>query len=158
MHTLTYKLVKELQNQKLTIAFGESVTCGIAAHTFTKVKGTTDIFRGSLICYHPSTKIHALNVPPQLIDKYTAESREVTDVMAEQLSNLFDADIFVAITGLAAAGGSETNVKPVGTIFIAAYYRKKLYSLKKLFRGSPLVIKEKACKAAYRLVLDIIYN
>ena len=158
MHTFADKLVKALQMRALTIAFAESVTCGIAAHTLSTVKGTMDILRGSLICYHPSTKIHALNVDPELIEKYTAESQQVTDAMAEKLPRLFDADIFVAITGLAAPGGSETKDKPVGTVFISVNYNKKLHRLKKLFQGTSISIKEQACKAAYSLVLDLIHT
>lgn len=156
MDTVANKLVKVLQEKALTIAFAESVTCGIAAHTLSTVKGTMDILRGSLVCYHPSTKIHALSISSQLIQKYTAESQQVTDAMAEKLPHLFDADIFAAITGLSAPGGSETKDKPVGTIFIAVYYKEKLHRLQKLFRGTPVTIKEKACKATYKFVLDVI--
>lgn len=158
MHTAANKLVKALQAKELTIAFAESVTCGIAAHTLSTVKGTMDVLRGSLICYHPTAKIHALSISAELIKKYTAESQQVTDAMAEKLPDLFDADVFTAITGLSSPGGSETKEKPVGTIFIAVNYKGKLYKLKKLFRGSPLMIKEKACKAAYSLVLQIIHE
>ncbi len=44
---------------------------------------------------------------------------QVTTALAKNLPKLIKADIHVAITGLASAGGTETKDKPVGTIFFA---------------------------------------
>jgi nicotinamide-nucleotide amidase len=68
------------------------------------------------------------------------------------LSKLIKADIYAALTGLASEGGSETKNKPVGTVFFCILYKKKLFRSRKLFRGSPLEIKKKACLELYDLV------
>lgn len=156
MKRLANKVVKELQARGLTLAIGESSTCGLTAYKLSTVKGTLDVLKGSLVCYHPETKTKALGIPASFIKKYTPESRQVTDAIAKKLSRLFDADIYIGITGLCAPGGSETKSKPVGTTFISVLYQKNLYISRKIFKGSPLSINTQACKATYKLVLNII--
>jgi nicotinamide-nucleotide amidase len=150
------RLVKKLQEKKLTLALGESVTCGMAAHQLNTVKGTEDVFMGSFVCYHPDTKIRTLHIPRKTIKKYTCESRQVTDAVAKSLSRFFNADIYAAITGLANAGGSESKTKPVGTIFISALYKNKMYRKRKIFKGTPMNIKKRACETLFTLLLNII--
>jgi nicotinamide-nucleotide amidase len=66
------------------------------------------------------------------------------------------ADIHAAITGLASPGGSETKEKPVGTVFLCVYYKNKIYRERKLFRGSPLQVRKKACDALYVMILRVL--
>ena len=139
--------------KKLTIALAESVTCGLAAHQLNIVKGTSEIFMGSIICYNEKVKTDLLNINPSMIKKYTAESRQVTDALAKNLPRFIEADVYAAITGLSAPGGSETEDKPVGTIFFSIFYRGKLTRERKVFRGSPLEIKKKACKELFKILI-----
>lgn len=150
------RLIKTLQHKRYTLALAESVTCGLAAHKLTLVKGTSDVLQGGICCYHNNVKCGLLKIRPGLIEKYTPESQRVTDELAKKLSALIKADIHAAITGLSDEGGSETKDKPVGTIFISVYYKLKLYRLRKVFRGTPLTIQTKACEALYRLILKVI--
>lgn len=158
MHRNSNKLVKLLQQLQLTIALGESMTCGLAAHQLATVKGTMDMLRGSVVCYHPDTKTEVLNIPQTLIKKYTAESIQVTKAFAKNLRQLFKADIYAAVTGLAAhsANGSEDKNKPVGTVFIVVIYKNKIHPFKKCFRGTPGTVRMKACNEIYKAILDIL--
>lgn len=150
------KLVKTLQNKKLTIALVESVTAGLATHKLTLAKGTSDILRGGITCYQDEIKTGLLKVKPRLIKKYTAESQQVTDELASGLKALINADIHAAITGLAAEGGSETRAKPVGTIFLSVLYKGKMHRSRKVFKGSPLTIQTKACNKLFRYILQLL--
>ena len=89
-----------------------------------------------------------------MIDKFTCESKEVTEVLAEKLALFIKGDIYAAKTGLASQGGSETKSKPVGTVFFCIKYRNRIYNERKVFRGSPLQIRQKACNALYRSILQ----
>src|ERR1051325_3869179 len=146
MERAVNRLVKLLEKKKLTIAFAESMTCGLAAHQLSTVKGTSCVLAGSVVCYRKEVKEELLKVPKHLIKKHTAESQQVTDALAKNLGKIFHADIYAAITGLAAPGGSETKAKPVGTVFFTFIYKNKLHRRRKLFRGTPLQVKRKACK------------
>jgi nicotinamide-nucleotide amidase len=80
----------------------------------------------------------------------------VTAEMAENLSELLEADVYAAITCLASADGSETKDKPVGTVFLAIRHKNKTRNFKKIFRGTPLEIKTKAVVELYGLILKLI--
>ena len=148
------RLIKTLQRKKLTLAFAESVTCGLAAQKLSLVKGTSDVLQGTIVCYTNDVKCSLLNVKTALIEKHTSESQRVTDELAKKLSKLIKASIHAAVTGLADEGGSETKDKPVGTIFISIYYKRRMHRRKKLFRGSPLVIQTKACEELYKFIIE----
>ena len=134
-----------LKKNELTIAFAESMTCGLVSHTMGTVSNTSDIFMGSIVCYCEEVKVSLLKVKKTLLKSYTAESQEVTDALALNLRRIVKADIHAAVTGLAAPGGSETISKPVGTVFYSFLFKGKLYRMKKKFNGSPLQIKKKGC-------------
>jgi PncC family amidohydrolase len=150
------RLVKLLRSEKKTVALAESITCGLASHQFTTVKGASEVLKGSVICYSPDVKCSLLGISGQMLRKHTPESRVVTDKLAKKLQRLIHADVHAAITGLASADGSENKKKPVGTVFISVLYRKKLVSKRYTFKGSPLEVKKKACDALYRLVTSLI--
>lgn len=156
MKSVVHQLIHLLENKKLTLALAESVTCGLASHQLNIVKGTSEVFMGSVICYNEIVKKNLLNVKPSIIEKFTAESQEVTDELAKNLSQLIAADVYGAITGLSAPGASETKEKPVGTIFFSILYQSHITQHRKVFRGSPLIIKKKACKEFYRLLIRVI--
>jgi nicotinamide-nucleotide amidase len=143
-----------LRKKKLTIAFAESITCGLAAHRLGTVSGTSDFFIGSIVCYDESVKTSLLKIKETLLQKYSAESQEVTDALSKNLKQLINADIHVAITGLASPGGSETATKPVGTVFYSICFKKRIYRMRKKFNGSPLAIKKKACDELYKLIVN----
>jgi nicotinamide-nucleotide amidase len=150
------KLLNFLKDHHLTIAFAESMTCGMAAMRIGNVSGTSEVFAGSIVCYDTSVKTGLLKIAVRTIKKYTAESQQVTDNLAKHLTKKMRTDVSAAITGLAAPGGSETKQKPVGTVFISVYFKRKLYRDKKKFNGSPLEIKEKACDEMFIYILNVL--
>ncbi|MBS1625254.1 MAG: nicotinamide-nucleotide amidohydrolase family protein [Bacteroidetes bacterium] len=156
MHHITNKLVQTLRKEDLTLALAESMTCGLAAHQLSTCIGTSEVLIGSIVCYSPLVKTSLLGISEKTIQKYTAESQEVTDQLARGLKKLIRADIHAALTGLAAPGGSETRDKPVGTVFISVLYQNKLYNERKRFRGSPTEVRKKASRALYQLILTAI--
>ena len=146
-------LLNYLKENNIMIAFAESMTCGLAASRIGSVAGTSEAFAGSIICYSEAVKKNLLKVPKKLIDKYTAESQQVTNVLAKNLSKKISADVYAAVTGLSSPGASETKQKPVGTVFISVLYRRKISGLKKKYNGSPLQIRQKACDDLFKLCL-----
>lgn len=149
------KLIKTLKGMKLTLAFAESITCGLATQKLSNFKGTADVLKVSIICYTPEVKIKLLKITQKSIQKFTCESAEVTAGLANNLHRLIQADLCAAITGLASPGGTETKEKPVGTVFFAVRYKNKIYHHRKVFRGTPLEKREKACEELYCFILKI---
>lgn len=153
MDLLVNKLIKTMKAGELTLALAESMTCGLAAAKLGNGLGASDVLKGSIVCYTPEVKQCILEVPEKTIKKYTAESEEVTELLARHLKRLIKADVYASITGLASEGGSETKKKPVGTVFFCILTGKQTHNYRKLFRGSPLEIKTKACAYLYKLIL-----
>jgi len=104
----------------LSLAFAESATAGRACAEFSLACNAGKFLKGGFVCYDATLKSSLLDVPNDLIEKYTPESMEVTKAIASGLRKIIDADIHIGITGLPCPGGSETDEKPVGTMFIYA--------------------------------------
>lgn len=140
--------------KELTIAFVESVSTGRLIYDFTSVPECGKIVRGSIVCYDRSVKESLLKVPSEVIDTYSAESPEVTQFLAEGLKLLIPADIILAVTGLASPGGSETEEKPVGTIFVHAIINDHAWKTTLYFNGSPDEIIAQAIDGIASLLLE----
>jgi nicotinamide-nucleotide amidase len=145
-----------LARQHFSIAFVESATAGKLCYEFSQAPDAGKIFKGGLVCYDACLKQDILHVPTELIEKYTPESAEVTEVLAEKLPHLITCDIAVAVTGLTTAGGSETAEKPVGTVFVHIIFKRKSKGYRKLFLGSPQKIVSQATDYTASLILDML--
>lgn len=156
MEKNTARLIRLLKEKNLSLALAESMTGGLASHGLCGVMGAADVFRGSIVCYTPKVKKELFGITQKQIDKHTCESQAITDLLAKRLKKLIEAEIYAAVTGLAASGGSETTIKPVGTVFFSVYYRNKLFGLKKRFRGTPLHIRKSACLKLYDFIASVV--
>lgn len=129
---------KIIADKKLTIAFAESATAGWLASEFSLTPYSGDILLGGMVCYDACTKEELFDISKAIIDKHTPESAEVTRLLAEGLNKYFKSDIAVGITGLTAPGGSETEEKPVGTMFIHITLPQGVYCAhREVFAGGP---------------------
>ena len=143
-----------LLEKKLNIAFAESVTTGKLVYEFTSVPNCGNIIKGSIVCYDRSVKENLMGIPSEVIDQYTAESAEVTQLLALSLKKHIPANILVAVTGLASPGGSESPEKPVGTIFLHMIIKEQQWQSRLQFEGSPDEIIKQAIDAAAAILLD----
>ncbi|MBL7713682.1 MAG: CinA family protein [Chitinophagaceae bacterium] len=109
---------KAIAHKGWSIAFVESATAGRMCAEFSLTPEAGDILKGGISCYNVFVKEHILQVPQELIEAYTPESEEVTEVLAVNAADFFETEIVVAVTGLTTAGGSETREKPIGTMFV----------------------------------------
>jgi nicotinamide-nucleotide amidase len=148
---------KLIASKGYKIAFAESATAGAMAAQFALAPDSGKILLGGVVCYDASVKEDLFAISKETIEKYTAESAEVTKELAEGLSKYFDCDISVAVTGLIAPGGSETPEKPVGTMFIHILLPEGRYCAhREVFDGTPEQILEKAINKTGILLTDIL--
>ena len=143
-----------IANQKLTIAFAESATAGWLCSEFALAQESGEILKGGIVCYDASLKETLLNVPKELIEKYTPESMEVTEELAKRLGVMIESDIQVAVTGLTTPGGSETEEKPVGTMFIAVLVKGEMINLRQVFKGSCEEVIHQTVRAVAALLIE----
>lgn len=149
-------LIEILRENGLTIAFAESMTSGLLANEFGKQFNIGTVFLGSLVTYKEECKSAVLDVDSELIQKYTAESQEVTTAMVKGLKKVLDADLCAAVTGLATEGGSESAEKPVGTTFVSILYRGKVFEFSERFYGSREQIIFQGCYMIFSRCLQVL--
>ncbi|KOS05450.1 hypothetical protein AM493_04965 [Flavobacterium akiainvivens] len=135
------------------IAFVESATAGRMCAEFSLSPLSGKFLHGGISCYEVFIKENILKVPHELIEKHTPESAEVTAALAKHSMQLFKCDIVVAVTGLVSFGGSETEEKPVGTIFIHMLFPCGCISDRKVFSGNPEDIVLQTVQHAAELII-----
>ena len=110
-------LITLATEKKISIATAESCTGGLVGAAITSIPGSSTPFKGGIIAYDNEIKNKQLNVPPGMIHKYGAVSREVACAMASGAITALDVDMAVSVTGIAGPGGGSEG-KPVGTVWI----------------------------------------
>jgi nicotinamide-nucleotide amidase len=112
-------LLDELRKQGLKLATAESCTGGLIAALLTEVAGSSDVVERGFVTYSNAAKSELLGVPEAMLAEHGAVSEPVARAMAEGALACSEADICVAVTGVAGPGGG-TAAKPVGLVHIAA--------------------------------------
>lgn len=150
---MNHKAAKILAKRKLKVFTIESASAGYILHRLSLSRYSGNVLLGGIVCYDLSVKTDLLKIPVNLIEKYSPESREITRHLIEYTQALYDADIYIACTGLLKRGGSENAQKPVGTFFYCIYFNNKIYEYNCLCKGKP----EKKLRSLYsRICKDLI--
>lgn len=130
---LDLKLVSKEINEMLwrehkTLSTAESCTAGRIASVITAVPGSSNYYKGGLICYADEVKEEILHVDANIIEEQTAVCEEVVKQMIVGANNLFHSDYSVAISGYAGPGGPDGGKSGVivGTIWIAVGSNEKI--------------------------------
>ena len=100
------------------VAVAESCTGGLVAAALTEIAGSSDVLEAGFVTYSNESKQKLLNVSSELIETFGSVSVAVAWAMAQGALHASEADVAVALTGIAGpAGGSDR--KPVGTVVFA---------------------------------------
>ena len=149
--TLTDVVVKLLKKHELTVTTAESCTGGLLAGTLVGVPGVSEVFREGFVTYSNKAKRKLLDVSKSTLKKYGAVSAQTAKEMAKGGVFATDADICVAITGLAGPDGA-TPEKPIGLVYIACYMNDKVQVEEFRFKGDRQKIRERSVVQA----LDVL--
>ncbi|MDI1232140.1 MAG: nicotinamide-nucleotide amidohydrolase family protein [Methylobacter sp.] len=145
---LAEQLGRLLKASGKTIATAESCTGGWIAQTITDVPGSSAWFDRGFVTYSNAAKVQMLGISVQLLEDYGAVSAEAATEMAAAALTHSNADIAVAVTGIAGPDGG-TQEKPVGTVFIAWAHKSGAATVvKKQFSGNRRQIRAQTVKSA----------
>jgi nicotinamide-nucleotide amidase len=111
--TIDDQVARLLRGHRLALA--ESCSGGLMAARITAIPGASQYMAGGVVAYSDEAKVELLGVDPGLIEGNGAVSPEVAAAMSRGALERFDADIAVAITGIAGPDGG-TEEKPVGYV------------------------------------------
>jgi len=98
----------------LRIATAESCTGGMISAALTDIAGSSDVFDRGFVTYSNAAKRDMLAVSGATLQAYGAVSEPVAREMAEGALARSEAQLSVAVTGIAGPGGSE--FKPEGRV------------------------------------------
>ena len=106
--------------RKVTLA--ESCTGGLVCAALTEIPGSSAVLERGFVTYSNEAKIESLGVPQDLIETFGAVSVACAWAMAKGALERSNADVAVAISGIAGPSGG-TELKPVGTVVFARVLR-----------------------------------
>lgn len=149
--TLEQTVLLLLEMRGETLAVAESCTGGMVSQRLTSVPGSSRSFFGGVVVYSNEMKTEFADVPPKLLDRHGAVSRQVAAALAEGIRERTGATLGVGITGVAGPGGG-TPETPVGLVFAALADGKETVVRERRFSGD----RERVRMLAGTLALDLV--
>ncbi|MEM7778953.1 MAG: CinA family protein [Pseudomonadota bacterium] len=121
---LAERVVEENKQVGRMVATAESCTGGLVAAAITEIAGSSAVLDRGFVTYSNEAKMEALGVASDIIETFGAVSIACVWAMAQGALERSNADVAVAISGVAGPGGG-TQLKPVGTVVFARAYRNQ---------------------------------
>lgn len=115
---LSRELLQALYDNGKTLGTAESCTGGRIAQTIIAAPGSSNYFKGGIVCYADNVKEKLLHVDCAVLEEHTAVSEPVARQMVIGACEALGSDYAIAATGIAGPGGG-TQQNPVGTIWLA---------------------------------------
>jgi PncC family amidohydrolase len=151
---LARALGEALRKRGLWLVTAESCTGGLIAATLTDVPGASAWFKGGIVAYANEVKERLLDVPAPLLAMYGAVSSETVRAMAEGVCRRLDADVGIAVSGVAGPTGGSPE-KPVGSVHIAVAVSGELKDALRRFPGDRAEVRFRTVETALRMALDM---
>ncbi len=148
------QVVKLLKERGKVLTTAESCTGGMIASRIVNVPGASAVFKEGYITYSDEAKHKLLGVSKDIISKYYAVSEETARAMAIGGAKVAQADVCIAVTGV--AGPSEEDGKPVGLVYIACYCNKDVKVIEHNYVGDRAAIRQQAAEDALKLIVDML--
>ena len=122
---LAGRVLDLLREQGKTLTTAESCTGGLIASMLTRIPGSSEGFHAGFVTYANHIKESVLGVEPEVLAEHGAVSEEVVVAMAQGALARADADLAIAVSGVAGPEGGTPD-KPVGTVWLAWGSRQQL--------------------------------
>jgi nicotinamide-nucleotide amidase len=100
------------------LAVAESCTGGLVCAALTEIPGSSEVLDVGFVTYSNEAKTSELKVSEEVVETFGAVSIATAWAMAQGALDASQADVAVAITGIAGPEGG-TPSKPVGTVVFA---------------------------------------
>lgn len=154
--TIVTELGEALMQREWKLATAESCTGGGVAYVITSMPGCSRWFERGFVTYSNLSKEELLGVRPETITEFGAVSEQTAREMAEGALQQSQAQVSVAITGIAGPEGGSPD-KPVGTVWIAwAGVNRETQSSLHSLKGDRQTIREVSIRIALETLLEYI--
>jgi nicotinamide-nucleotide amidase len=153
---LAGRVGRHLLKERRYVATAESCTGGWIAKALTDIPGSSDWFVEGFVTYSDEAKVRQLGVPRAVLQRHGAVSEATVRAMAAGALRRSNAQVVVAVTGIAGPGGAVPG-KPVGTVWLGWATRRgraiRVASKLRRFRGDREAVRRKTVRAALRGLL-----
>ncbi len=154
---LAATVLTEARAKGLHIATAESCTGGLISGVLTEIPGSSEVVERGFVTYSYQAKEAMLGIPMAVIEADGAVSERVARAMAAGALAHSNAELAVAVTGIAGPGGGSAE-KPVGLVHMVAAkkgeeIRHEEHRFGDIGRSQ---VRLKTVEAALRLLLTLI--
>lgn len=125
MQELAARVIAENREAGRTVALAESCTGGLVAAALTEISGSSAVLDRGFVTYSNEAKMESLDVAQDIIETFGAVSIACVWAMAQGALTRSNADVAVAVSGVAGPGGGS-QLKPVGTVVFARAFRNQV--------------------------------
>ncbi|MBM0168681.1 CinA family protein [Altererythrobacter sp. C41] len=119
---LARRAVEENLAASRRVALAESCTGGLVTAALTEIPGSSKVLDRGFVTYSNEAKFELLGVSNEIIETFGAVSIACVWAMAQGALERSQADVAVAISGVAGPDGGS-DLKPVGTVVFARVVR-----------------------------------
>jgi nicotinamide-nucleotide amidase len=155
MH-LAERVGRHLLKGRRHAATAESCSGGWIAKALTDIAGSSDWFVEGFVTYSNESKVRRLGVPRAVLERQGAVSKATVRAMAAGALRRSNAQVAVAVTGIAGPGGAVPG-KPVGTVWLGWATRRggaiRVTTAVRRFRGDRETVRRKTVRAALQGLL-----
>ena len=123
INRLAREVVEGARRRGWTVTAAESCTGGLVSAALTDVPGASEVLERSVVTYSNGAKTTLLGVPGEVLAAHGAVSAATAEAMAAGARAAADADLAVAVTGIAGPGGGSAE-KPVGLVWFGVADRQ----------------------------------
>ncbi len=152
LDALARRLGETCLRHKCRVATAESCTGGGLAEAITRIPGSSQWFERGFVTYSNASKVELLGVDPETIRTEGAVSEATVKQMALGALARSQADIGIAITGVAGPDGG-TPEKPVGFVWFALALRQGIESWPRRFEGDRDAVRRQSVAEALSAIL-----
>lgn len=152
---LVLALADLLQRKRWMMATAESCTGGLIAGACTDLSGSSNWFERGFVSYSNEAKTELLGVDAALIQAHGAVSEEVARAMAGGAVAHSNAQVAVAVTGVAGPTGGSPE-KPVGTVWFGWSVDGKVRTERRRFDGDRAAVRAATVHHALQTLAEMI--
>ncbi|MEG3760128.1 nicotinamide-nucleotide amidohydrolase family protein [Pseudoalteromonas carrageenovora] len=153
--TLAAQLGAILTDKCLWITTAESCTGGGVSYALTDTPGSSRYLGRAFVTYSNEAKHELINVATSTLEQFGAVSEQTVKEMAFGAINVANADVAIAISGIAGPGGATPD-KPVGFVWFCIQIAGKQFTFKQIFSGDRAQVRVQAIEFALKKTIEKI--
>ena len=161
MSSTTTALVEQLATELLArgwmLATAESCTGGLIAGACTDLAGSSAWLERGFVTYSNAAKTQMLGVDATLIAQHGAVSEPVARAMAQGALQHAQAQVALAVTGVAGPGGGSAG-KPVGTVWFGWAVNGRVTSEVQHFAGDRAAVRQATVGHSLQRLVHLLHT